>query len=69
MSVKFNQSSFTVEVQTGSNPIESWMETQNELFDSLQSESQVKSERCHYIELLRSMMPDEETAKKMLIGV
>ena len=68
MSVTFKPESFIVEVKTGTSPIESWMETQHELFDVLEQDDGIsKSERIHYLELLRNMMPDEETAKKMMV--
>jgi len=67
MTVTFKPESFSIEVKTGTNPIESWTETQHELIDVLeQDEGFSKSERVHYLELLRSMIPDEETARKMM---
>jgi len=67
MSVTFKPESFIVEVKTGTSPIESWMETQHQLIDVLEQDDGIsKSERIHYLELLRNMMPDEETAKKMM---
>lgn len=70
MTVSFKPKSFVVEVQTNANPVESWLETQDELVDLLQSESEeMHLTRFHYLELLRNMMPDVETAKKMLTGV
>ena len=68
MSVKFNEEGFTIEVQGFGNPIESWLETQNELLDALQMEGEAMlSHRYYFIELLRSMQPDEETAKRMMV--
>ena len=68
MSVKFNADGFTVEVKTCHSPVEDWLETQNELLGVLQSESEeMHANRFHYIELLRNMMPDLETAKKMMV--
>jgi|GEM_PF-1497303 len=70
MSVTFKPESFIVEVKTGTSPIESWMETQHQLIDVLEQDEGIsKSERIHYLELLRNMMPDEETAKKMMAAV
>lgn len=67
MPVSFKSKSFVVEVQTNANPVESWLETQDELVDLLQSENdEMHANRFHYLELLRNMMPDVETAKKML---
>ena len=68
MAVKFNKTSFTIEVDTVSAPIEAWLETQSELLDALQSEDdEMHANRIHYLNLLRCMMPDLETAKRMLI--
>ena len=70
MPIKFNKEGFTIEVKTGTNPIESWIETHDEFLDALQSEEEeMHIIRPHYLELLRSMMPDPDTAKKMLTGV
>jgi len=67
MSVKFNADGFTVEVKTNTSPIESWLETQDELVGLLQSENdEIHVNRAHYLNLLRCMMPDLETAKKMM---
>jgi len=67
MSVKFNTDGFTVEVKTNASPIESWLETQDELVELLQSESdEMRANHFHYLQLLRNMMPDLETAKKMM---
>ena len=67
MSVKFNADGFTVEVKTHESPIESWLETQDELVELLQSENdEVRANHFRYLQLLRNMMPDLETAKKMM---
>ena len=68
MAVTFAKGSFTIEVKECHNPVESWLETQTELIDMLQSENiEMHSNRYAYLELLRNMLPDEETAKKMLL--
>jgi len=68
MPVKFNADGFTVEVKTKESPIESWLETQDQLVDLLQSESEdMHLRRFHYLQLLRNMMPDLKTAKKMMV--
>ena len=68
MSVKFNPKSYTIEVLTETNPIENWLETQSELIDALQSEAEeMHTNRIYYLGLLRDMMPDLETAKKMTV--
>lgn len=66
MPVSFKPKSFVVEVQTNADPVESWLETQDEIIDLLQSENEeMHLDRFHFLELLRNMMPDLETAKKM----
>lgn len=64
--VKFNKASFTIEVETTGNPIEEWLALHNELIDCLQSEEEsMVHKRYQYLELVRSIMPDWETCKKM----
>jgi hypothetical protein len=66
--VKFNNKSFTIQVETGGNPIEDWLKTHEELVDMFQCQNMdLCNGNMHYnvLELLRSMMPDLETAKKM----
>lgn len=68
MAVTFNEKSFTIEVETGISPIEYWLETQGQLIDMLQSENEeMRPNRYHYLELLRSMQPSIEQAERMLI--
>lgn len=70
MPVTFKKEGFTIEVKTGVDPIKDWIETHDELLDALQSEEEeMHIIRPHYLELLRSMMPDPDTAKKMMTGV
>ncbi len=65
--VTFKDDGFIIEVNVGKNPVDAWLETHNEMIDLLQSEDKEKQEyRYHYLELLRSIMPDRNTAKKML---
>ncbi len=64
--VKFHPDKFVIEVATAVDPVESWLETQNEMLDVLQSEDiELMSKRPHYLALLRNMLPDLDTAKKM----
>ena len=70
MSVTFKPESFIVEVKTNSNPVESWLETQDELIDLLQSEDEeMHLDRFHCLEIIRNMMPDVETARKMMAAI
>jgi len=66
MAVIFHPDKFVIEVQTGHNPIEDWLDTQNEMLELLKSEDEsMAGKRCQCLELLRNMLPDLETAKKM----
>jgi hypothetical protein len=65
--IKFKEHSFVIEIETGGNPIEDWLATHSELVDALQSESEdMMSKRYHYLELLRNLLPDYDTAKALL---
>lgn len=65
--VQFNEKSFTIEVETGGSPIEHWLETHDHLLDLLQSEHpDMHENRYRIYELLREMMPDYQTARKMV---
>lgn len=66
--ITFKKDSFVVEVATGGNPIEDWLDTHDELLDLLAcaDANMIVGKQFHRtIELLRCMMPDWETAKKM----
>lgn len=66
MAVKFHDDSFTIEVKTCTNPIENWLETHDGLINLLQcQDSEQLSNNFHVLELIREMMPDYETARKM----
>lgn len=68
--VTFKKSSFVVEVKTHGDPIEDWLKTINEMIDVLQAEDEQMSERRYsYLELMKELMPDWETAKKMTVDV
>ena len=68
--VTFNKDSFTVTVETGTDPVEDWLATQNELIESLQAEADdMHEKRFHYLTLLKALLPDWETAKKMTVNV
>jgi hypothetical protein len=65
--VKFTTTAFIIEVECGINPIESWLDTHEQMIDVLQSEASdmAGGNRYHYLELLRQMMPELKVAKKM----
>lgn len=65
--VTFNETSFTVTVETHGDPVENWLHTQHDLIDALQSEADdMIRKRFHYLELLNALLPDWETAKRMI---
>jgi len=66
--VTFRENGFVIEVTTGSTPIETWMATHDQLLALLGDvDNDMRDGNYYYvIELLREMMPDWETAKKMI---
>lgn len=69
MALEFKKQSFVIEVPTGGNPIEDWLNTHDELIDVLQcadTDLTVGRRFDCVLELLRCMMPDVDTARKMM---
>lgn len=67
--VIFKDKSFTIQVKTASNPIEDWIEMHNELCDLLQNTNPDMMVGRNYFwvyQLLREMMPDITTVRKMI---
>ena len=67
--VMFNKTGFTVEVETGIMPHESYKTTIDELISLLQSvDHNMRGEDNYYylLELLRAMLPNEEQIKKII---
>lgn len=63
--VRFTEKGFTIEVETNS-AVSEWLETHDGLINLLQcQDSDQLSTNFHVLELIRSMMPDYETARKM----
>jgi len=72
MSVQFHEKDFTITVPVIMNPVEMWLETTDELINVLKSEDpdlRDGNSRRKVLEVLRNMMPDLETAKKMTLGI
>ena len=68
MALEFKKQSFVIEIPTGGNPIEEWLALHDDLVDVLQCTDRELVSGKRYdgvLELLRCMMPDWETAKKM----
>lgn len=69
MAVEFNDKSFSITIYTGMNPIEEWLELHNELTDVLSMLDMVSISMptpYRVLELIKEMMPDVDTAKKMV---
>lgn len=67
--ITFNETSFTVEVHTGCLPADNYTATVNDIIDVLQAvNAEMRGENNYYylLELLRSMMPTEEQAAKLI---
>jgi len=65
--VRFEKDRLTIEIVTNTNPIEYWLETLNGMITLLQcQDSEMLSNNYFVFELIREMMPDIETAKKMI---
>jgi hypothetical protein len=68
MAVTFQPDGYTIQVFTGCNPVENWLDTQKQLCDAITAISEVECNNDGYwlvINLLREMMPDIKTAEKM----
>ena len=64
--VQFEKASFVIRIDTGTNPVEDWLLLHDELLSLLSSQD--KNMMCLnpcVLGLLRDMMPDYETAKRM----
>lgn len=71
MATQFNEKGYTITVYTGGNPMESWLLLHNELLRILSAwdaENDIMETPTHILSLLEDMMPEWETAKKMLPG-
>lgn len=66
--VTFNDNSFVIEIQTGSDPVYSWQNLHSGLCDLLASVNNENVGEDHYavVGLLAAMMPDGDIARKMI---
>jgi len=66
--VRFEKDRFIIEVKTGINPIENWLDTIQDLLSVLRSQDpDLANGETHYftLALLEEMLPEWEDAKKM----
>lgn len=66
--VTFNNDSFSIEVKTGTFPIENWLLLHKQLTFMVQSsmgDENLVEQPWMVLELLSSMLPDIQTAEKM----
>lgn len=67
--ITFNKDSFSVTVHTGCLPTENYVATITDIIDVLQATNhELRGENTYYylLELLRSMMPTEQQAAKLI---
>lgn len=67
--VTFNKDGFTITIKTGGNPIENWLDLNSQLtqlLSSVDNEENIMPTPWLVINLLTDLMPDWETAKKMI---
>lgn len=67
--VQFNETSYSVTIETGTNPIEDWLELQGEILGVLavlDVQATCIQMPFRLINLLRDMQPELEVAKKMI---
>lgn len=66
--VTFNKKSFTVEIYTGTNPIEGWLELQKELsyvFSMLRQDITPDDGLWRLASLMEALLPDQSVAERM----
>ncbi len=66
--LKFDDTGFTIRIETGGNPIEEWLELHQELLNVLSlldMEQNLMATPYRTLDLIAEMMPDWETAKRM----
>jgi len=64
--VRFEKNKFIIEVGAPSAGVDNWKRTFDQMIDVLQSESpDMQQNRFFYLELMREMLPDEETISQM----
>ncbi len=67
--VRFENDKYTIEIQTGTNPIESYLALQTEIayvFSIIDQDTMPADGLFHLADLLMNMQPGWEVAKKMV---
>lgn len=65
--VRFEKDRFVIEIVTNTNPVEAWIETMKELSDLISSQDKEMTTNRYWVNgLMIEMMPDFNTAKKMI---
>lgn len=63
--VRFDKGRFVVEIPTGSDPTEAWLETMSELIDLIGSHDPQSADVYYTCQMVKHMLPDWQDAKKM----
>lgn len=65
--VTFSDTGYVVEVQTGSDPAENYVQAMNSIVELLQDQApELRNENYHLLELLKAMMPTKEQAAVLI---
>ena len=65
--ITFEKNKMVIELPTDGCPIEEWLQTHTDMVELLQAEEvQMHQRRWHYLELLKHLVPDWNTAQKMI---
>lgn len=66
--IRFDKDRYTIEVYTGSDPVENWLELHKEivcLISLINQDNMPKDGLCYLSQLLEDMMPEWEVARRM----
>jgi len=64
--VRFEKDKFVIEVIAPSSGVDNWKQTFDQMIDALQADERAESvNKFFFLELLREMLPDDETISQM----